>query len=825
MKSKNQIYSFDSHITDKTEQTDYRVTNQEFFHAVFENRYENSFPAFVSFKGSPSDNSWSEKKWQGELLDISNNNYFSISTYKSIDGHFKRKTENFVATHALVLDDVGTKVNASNIALQPSWIIETSPDNFQCGYIFKKPLNDLAQVKKLFKDVIKAGISDPGMDGPSTRLARLPGVNGKYMPNVQCILRAWSPELKYSLNELYTGLNIANLDNSTSSDAIWRQKLNQNPVIEKLTERDLYKSKIEEGKHDITCPWVHEHTNETDSGTAYFEPSSEYPSGGFKCFHGHCAERRIKDLLEYLLVDELQATMKPIIRLIPGEIHRIIDFAEKELADSGRYYQQNGHIVYLAIDPRLGETKVEISTPNELTKTLSEMIVWLSPDKRIKGDKKVDPPIRPINVLTEGPSFKYLPVLRGISKQPYFRPDGTLVLNSGYDEKSGVYGDFIGNQFEIPEFPSRDDAAKALETLKELLSEFSFRDETDQAATLAAILTATIRPVLKNAPMFHVRAHMIGSGKSYLCSLISVFATPQPTHAFSFPGNEEECNKLLLAELLTNPHIIEFDNLTSDLVPYKSLCTVLTSELIKSRILGVSRTASVSTRALFLSSGNNVGPLKDMTRRCVTINISPETEVPAARSFRRPNLIEEVRKEREKYVSYALTIIRAWICAGQPLTKCKSLNGFADWSNLCVQPLLWLGAADPVESVMNAILKDPDRECLEYLIFLWEDRFGNRPVMVRDLIKRAIGEYGFSDADEELKDALMDIAGETGGINRRRLGKWITRHVGQIVGGVILAVVSGSRSSKAWRLEQTKSVSSVMSVSNSTPKEIHDGSF
>ena len=36
--------------------------------------------------------------------------------------------------------------------------------------------------------------------------------------------------------------------------------------------------------------------------------------------------------------------------------------------------------------------------------------------------------------------------------------------------------------------------------------------------------------------MFHVRAHMVGSGKSYLCELITAFATPQRGTPTTFPG-------------------------------------------------------------------------------------------------------------------------------------------------------------------------------------------------------------------------------------------------------------------------------------------------
>ena len=42
-----------------------------------------------------------------------------------------RKHENMVAVRAIVLDDVGTKVEADRILAAPTWVLETSPGNFQ----------------------------------------------------------------------------------------------------------------------------------------------------------------------------------------------------------------------------------------------------------------------------------------------------------------------------------------------------------------------------------------------------------------------------------------------------------------------------------------------------------------------------------------------------------------------------------------------------------------------------------------------------------------------------------------------------------------------
>lgn len=149
---------------------------------------------------------------------------------------------------------------------------------------------------------------------------------------------------------------------------------------------------------------------------------------------------------------------------------------------------------------------------------------------------------------------------------------------AGYDPATGMFGVFDARAFAIPDLPTREQADAAVAMLKDLLTEFSFASESDLSAALVAIVTAAVRPSLNVAPMFHARAHMVGSGKSYLCELITAFATPQRGTPTTFPSDDEECRKLLLAELLRAPAVIEFDNLTGDLVAHKSLCTALTSE-------------------------------------------------------------------------------------------------------------------------------------------------------------------------------------------------------------------------------------------------------
>ncbi|MBF0422162.1 MAG: hypothetical protein HQL73_04140 [Magnetococcales bacterium] len=586
----------------------------------------------------------------------------------------------------------------------------------------------------------------------------------------------------------------------------------ENAILAGLRDRGLYKGPLGDGKHDITCPWVDTHTGGMDGGSAYFEPDNNWPIGGFKCLHGHCADRHIRDLLTFLAVDVHAARMKPLIRVVPGEIHRVVDAAERELAQSRRHYQRGGLIVTVTTDPGTRETRVQEISQLALVRALAGAAMWERFDARSQEWVRTDPPSRHAGVLFDAEGYAHLPVLAGLTRQPYLRPDGSLMSQAGYDAATGMFGVFNERAFFIPDHPTRDDADAAATLLMGLLSEFRFAGNHDMATALSAILTAVIRASLPHAPMFHVKAHMVGSGKSYLCELITAFATPQRGTPTTFPADDEECRKLLLAELLRAPAVIEFDNLTSDLLAHKSLCTALTSEHMSGRILGVSKTATVNTRALFLSSGNNVGPVRDMTRRCIAISLDPRCETPAARSFKRPDLVREVLAQRGRYVSAALTIVRAWIEAGRPKTECKALASYGDWSDLCRQPLLWLGFADPTDAIFESMADDPDREILDRMLQAWHAEFGLAPTMVRDAVKRASQwDHEQTMSRGELKEALHDIAGERGEINRRRLGWWIKRHAGRIVNGLKFVRADGNRSAEAWLVESVLSVSSVYS--------------
>jgi hypothetical protein len=488
-------------------------------------------------------------------------------------------------------------------------------------------------------------------------------------------------------------------------------------------------------------------------------------------------------------------TLSPrIIKLAAGSMAENLAGISAILAATGRYCQTGGRLVELCRD-HVGGAHIYEVTSSTLLRDFDALATWQS--ERSGAWVRCEAPLRLCRVMINAVRHEHFPLLMGVARQPYIRSNGTLGARSGYDASSGLYGDFDEGAFRLPPDPTKGDAKAALDCLLGLLSDFPFVQEHDRSATLAALLTAVVRPSLEAAPMFHVRAPQIGSGKSYLCSLITAFASASRGAPVAFPGSDEECTKVLASELKQSPSVIEFDNLTTDILPHKTLCSALTAPHLRARVLGSSKMVQISTKALILSSGNNVGPVRDMARRCVTINLDPDDEVPAARSYTRPHLVRDVLADRARYVSAALTIVRAWICAGSPRATCQTLSGYGDWNDWCRHPLLWLGLPDPAKSVFEAIAHDPDRELLGSLMRAVSATFGDAPVMVKKIIERA---REHDAPGEDLMDVLQEIAGERGAINSRRLGHWIVARTGRQVDGLKFVKQPTIRNATCWKV-------------------------
>ena len=545
-------------------------------------------------------------------------------------------------------------------------------------------------------------------------------------------------------------------------------------VIAELKTRGLYREDCGNGKHAIICPWDHEHAEAaTGKDTFFQEPSKLCRSGKFECQHKHRHAKGLHGLLEFLGLPQ-----KPIVLIMPGKLDLILEATKVALTMTGDYYQWEENIVQIIVCGTTGKHEIKIIGLLEIPQVLSKVVQFQRYSGRAQKWVNVDAPLNVITGLASSLSFCPLPVLNGLSDKPFLREDGTLVNKSGYDVKSGLYCTFEAGDFLVPEVPTALEGRVALSEIEGLLAEFPFVSPEDKSMALAAILTAAIRPSLPAAPMFHIRSTESGTGKSYLCKLISVFATDMQREPLSIPKTDDETEKRLFTELLQVPAVLEFDDVSANIKPLSMLCTLISNSTARCRILGTMTSKGLKLKTLILSSGVNKGPTKDMLRRCFVISMDPKLQDPTDRIFKRPNLAGEVLAARKKYVSLALTVVRAWIAEGRPRTKTRRYIGFDAWAELCLQPLLWLGCLDPGCLIARAKEDDPNREELESLLVTWEEEFGKKLVSIRELIAYA----GLAaNNNGPLHASLLHVAGCKGIVDNRRLGHWLKAHEGQIV--------------------------------------------
>lgn len=550
-----------------------------------------------------------------------------------------------------------------------------------------------------------------------------------------------------------------------------------NVMLAALRDQGLYQEALGAGEHRLRCPWANEHA-EGEAEDAHYREADEYlPWGHFACAHTHAAPKDVHHLLEKLSLNPKDARQKPVIRNEAGELNRVLLASEIVLSQRPGYFASHGSLVKLRPQIETGAVVIEPATEHLLARELTAAADWERYDGRAKAYVRCDAPMRVTQQLVRGYQPKLLPTLKGISYQPYFAPDGKLVATAGYNPATGIYGQFDPAAFDVPE-PTREAGENAITQLNALLREFEFNADHDRSAVLAAMLTATVRPILPLAPAFNITASTPGTGKSYLIDVIRRFVGPGVMVNMSYPLTAEEATKAIPAALAQKPSVLLFDDMQTDWLPHGVINKMMTSEALSERVLGSNRMMTVSTNTLVLGTGNNVAPVRDMGRRVLTIRLTSQSANPAMRSFK-GNPVGAMTKLREHFVSCALTSIRAYLAAGAPVAAVPNIVSFDAWSHFCRQPLIWLGQPDPAQSLFEQLQSDPDDRALAEFLSAWIDLWGTKPVAVRK-----VADVAEARSDSELTETLFELPViERGHVNRNKLGWYLKKNAGRIVGG------------------------------------------
>jgi putative DNA primase/helicase len=255
-----------------------------------------------------------------------------------------------------------------------------------------------------------------------------------------------------------------------------------------------------------------------------------------------------------------------------------------------------------------------------------------------------DPPLRHMRVILASERRWRFPHVTGVIITPTLRPDGSLLADPGHDPETELYL-LPGFQLPpIPEHPNKDQVSAALKLLIDLLSEFSFKridgehqKRLNRSVALSGLLTALVRGSLPTAPMHLVRAHMAGTGKSYLIDTFATVATGRICPVITALKGAEETEKRLGSVILSGIPMISLDNCVHDLSG-EFLCQIAERPVVKVRILGRSETPDCEIHTALYATGNNIGFKGDMVRRGLVCNLETLDERPELRKFRRDAL-------------------------------------------------------------------------------------------------------------------------------------------------------------------------------------------
>ncbi len=529
------------------------------------------------------------------------------------------------------------------------------------------------------------------------------------------------------------------------------------------------------------------------------------------------SERNLMDALEHEPPQPRER--RPAIYVRAGQLDVAATAAERAVIDAGLpVFQRGGELVR----PTTREVStgggrvalaagVQVVTLPGLIDVLSQVATWWKFEGRARQDVQTDPPARVAEILlARRDGWHFLPRLAGVITTPTLRPDGSVLATPGYDATTRLFlmpapGLVLP---AMPARPTREDARAALAKLDALLDGFPFVSNADRAVALAALLTPVVRGAVETAPLSAVRASTAGTGKSFLVDLASVIATGRPCPVISAGVTEEETEKRIAGLLLDASPIASIDNVNGELGG-DLLCQALTQPTIRVRRLGGSDLTEIECRATLFATGNNIRVRGDMVRRTLVCSLDAGVERPELRAFG-TDPVDTVLSDRGAYVAAAVTVVRAFMLSGAP--RLRPLGSFRAWSDTVRSALVWLGSADPCETMETAREEDPELEQLRAFTAAWRRVI---PATEQPTVRRLIAEatasgYGVGTDGEynnpDLYDAIMAVAGDRSGLSPRRLGNWLRARQGRVVDGHRFTRAGEHRiEGVRWRLERVQS--------------------
>lgn len=227
---------------------------------------------------------------------------FCVSTVTN-KGKAKRRTQDVRNAFVVPCDDVKSKCEVPPV--EPSYILETSPDNYQYGFLID-PFDVSTPEGAAYYDGVLLGLAEKNYNDAgcrsATRVIKLPG--SIHHTGFVTKLVSWHPKRVWGMDDLVEAMGIhvvdvpqrvyipeqGGIDIEDTTDMTYRW----------LVEAGLTYGMTSAGFVSIKCPWFEGHTNPEDFLAGYSPDGVGGVGRGFKCFHAHCSHRRTIDLIQWV---------------------------------------------------------------------------------------------------------------------------------------------------------------------------------------------------------------------------------------------------------------------------------------------------------------------------------------------------------------------------------------------------------------------------------------------------------------------------------------------------------------------------------------------
>jgi len=235
--------------------------------------------------------------------------YFCISSVAppTESGYLARTHKALRSCYCLALDDIGTAKGSKALTppIEPHWKLESSKDNFQWGYLLE-PIEltpeNTAYVEACIRGLAIAGYSDPGARG-AYRIMRVPG--SLHKTGFVSRVTEWNAGERWKLSDLMSALNVEPAEKRVRPVSLRPGSGVSLDDVNDYVYRLLCKWGMVLGSGSewvyIECPWGHEHTTESPTGTSY-SPLGYGSSYGraFSCLHSHGDKYRTRQFIEWV---------------------------------------------------------------------------------------------------------------------------------------------------------------------------------------------------------------------------------------------------------------------------------------------------------------------------------------------------------------------------------------------------------------------------------------------------------------------------------------------------------------------------------------------